>query len=718
MPLIMYLLVTLLVAAAAASDYFLDLVGEQGFDAVGTIAQPPFSIFRPATADAKQHHLCHVVRGSTSAPADEKKHVHDTNVRTILDDGTNVPISPKNPLLRLPTSYTLVFDASDFSTWLPVCPEGFHSVGQVGSINSLPPALDEIVCIKDDCLAPCSPDTMLSNITTAGGATVASAAWNVSTNSDTIYISGCNRVVPFNDHTPLLNSFYCLRKSCLRFDPYKEEVGEVDVVEEVEEVEDVETDVMVDQVFPPFGVHLALGYDATSMSVGWQTFENVTTPLTNSIVEWALSPDWIGHAGTSFAIGDVRAFVADANRTWYTHMAVMSSLQPSTRYYYRVGSNITTSNSNVTSTNTSQWWSNIFTFESAADAKTVRERLPQKHVIIGDLGSACAFSMCPACNCSSPVCDATKCRSHSSSHSSSQASLKATGLLGGLVLAALDADMILHVGDYGYNMDDDDGKIGNQFFQNIEQLAAYVPYMTSIGNHEDGATALAHYTEGFRQMPTTSGTVPLKNVVGGEAPNTWFYSWDAGLVHYVAMSTEIVFGISGDGPDLQGAQYEWIAKDLKRANQNRDNVPWVVVHGHRSVYCSCDGDCDESAQDLRDGPFFNKTNGKNRTWSYEDLFFDHGVDLFINGHEHDYERNYPTYRSHSDLSNMNPKATVYVVTGAAGCDELHEPFTRPQPPRSAFRSNNFGYSQMIVHNDTHLQFQQIMTDPTFFGKKF
>ena len=45
-------------------------------------------------------------------------------------------------------------------------------------------------------------------------------------------------------------------------------------------------------------------------------------------------------------------------------------------------------------------------------------------------------------------------------------------------------------------------------------------------------------------------------VENGKAPNTWYYSWNAGLVHYVAMSTEIPFGISGNGPDLQGAQYK------------------------------------------------------------------------------------------------------------------------------------------------------------------
>ena len=65
--------------------------------------------------------------------------------------------------------------------------------------------------------------------------------------------------------------------------------------------------------------------------------------------------------------------------------------------------------------------------------------------------------------------------------------------------------------------------------RNIEQLAAYVPYMVSIGNHEDSPTALAHFSERFRHMPSTSGDVKLNNVPGNKTRNTWYYSWDAGL---------------------------------------------------------------------------------------------------------------------------------------------------------------------------------------------
>jgi hypothetical protein len=76
---------------------------------------------------------------------------------------------------------------------------------------------------------------------------------------------------------------------------------------------------------------------------------------------------------------------------------------------------------------------------------------------------------------------------------------------------------------------------------------------------------------------------------------------------------------------------------------------------------------------------------------------------------------FPTYHDKTDQSNVDPKATIYVVTGAAGCSEMHEPFTKPQPPRSAFRSNTFGYSKMFIYNATHIHWQQIITDPTFFG---
>ena len=64
-------------------------------------------------------------------------------------------------------------------------------------------------------------------------------------------------------------------------------------------------------------------------------------------------------------------------------------------------------------------------------------------------------------------------------------------------------DLILHVGDFAYNLDTvqyyylkrlcayviiiifkDDGEVGDEFMRQIEPIAAYLPYMTCNGNHE------------------------------------------------------------------------------------------------------------------------------------------------------------------------------------------------------------------------------------------
>jgi len=308
------------------------------------------------------------------------------------------------------------------------------------------------------------------------------------------------------------------------------------------------------------------------------------------------------------------------------------------------------------------------------------------HLLFGDLGSAFGYSLCPGCT-SSERCECAN---------------TTAGII------SETPDMILHCGDFAYDMDTNGGTTADNFFRNIEPVAASFPYMISHGNHEDGDISLARFTESWRHMPSNTGNVTSIN---GVAPNNWFFSWDSGLVHYVSISTEIQGGamMSRGGGELIKAQFEFLEADLIAANKNRHNVPWIIVNGHRSMYCSCDGDCDEEAAQQRLGPWSNGTYG------FEKLLFEQGVDLFVNGHEHNYERMWPTYLNKTTQSNVEPKAPIYIVTGAAGCRELHEPFTRAQPPRSAFRSNTFGYSKMSIHNASHIRWQQIMTDPTFFG---
>ena len=120
------------------------------------------------------------------------------------------------------------------------------------------------------------------------------------------------------------------------------------------------------------------------------------------------------------------------------------------------------------------------------------------------------------CTCDE-VCNASTCASNTSV---------------GLVSEIGTAHMMLHVGDFGYNLGSNDGTTGDNFFKNIEQIAAYVPYMVSIGNHENSAISLAHYTERFRLMPSNSIPPTITTIATGAgnppAPNNWYYSWDDG----------------------------------------------------------------------------------------------------------------------------------------------------------------------------------------------
>lgn len=41
------------------------------------------------------------------------------------------------------------------------------------------------------------------------------------------------------------------------------------------------------------------------------------------------------------------------------------------------------------------------------------------------------------------------------------------------------------MGDFAYNLEDDNAKVGDEFMRQIEPIAAYVPYLVTPGNHEE-----------------------------------------------------------------------------------------------------------------------------------------------------------------------------------------------------------------------------------------
>lgn len=190
------------------------------------------------------------------------------------------------------------------------------------------------------------------------------------------------------------------------------------------------------------------------------------------------------------------------------------------------------------------------------------------------------------------------------------------------------------------------------------------------------------------------------------------YSFNLGPVHFISISTEVYYFVNYGIKPLV-FQYEWLEQDLIEANlpENRKQRPWIIVMGHRPMYCSNENndDCTHHETLTRVGlPFLH-------FFGLEKLLYDYGVDLEIWAHEHSYERlwpiyNYKVYNGSYEHPYVNPQAPVQFVTGSAGCKEGRENFTDARPSWSSFISRDYGYTRLKAYNRTHLHLEQVSDD--------
>ncbi|MBZ3887418.1 Iron/zinc purple acid phosphatase-like protein [Sciurus carolinensis] len=254
-------------------------------------------------------------------------------------------------------------------------------------------------------------------------------------------------------------------------------------------------------------------------------------------------------------------------------------------------------------------------------------------------------------------------------------------------------DAVLHVGDFAYNMDQDNARVGDRFMRLIEPVAASLPYMTCPGNHEERYN-FSNYKARF-SMP-------------GDNEGLW-YSWDLGPAHIISFSTEVYFFLHY-GRHLVQRQFHWLESDLQKANQNRAARPWIITMGHRPMYCSNADldDCRWHESKVRKGL-------RGKLYGLEDLFYKYGVDLQLWAHEHSYERLWPIYNyqvlnGSLELPYTNPRGPVHIITGSAGCEERLTPFAISPGPWSAVRVKEYGYTRLHVLNGTHVHIQQVSDD--------
>ncbi|KAH8321080.1 hypothetical protein KR074_008757 [Drosophila pseudoananassae] len=404
--------------------------------------------------------------------------------------------------------------------------------------------------------------------------------------------------------------------------------------------------------YQPEQVHLAFGAERTAseMVVTWSTrsLPPDTQVGAASVVEYGLLEASGQSKLNQAARGTATKFVDGGRKkaTQFIHRVTLGNLSPNSTYVYHCGS--------------SYGWSSVFQFRTVPKASA--DWSPSL-AIYGDMGNENAQSL---------------------------ARLQEETQRGMY-------DAIIHVGDFAYDMNTEDARVGDEFMRQIESVAAYLPYMVVPGNHEEKFN-FSNYRARF-SMP--GGTENM------------FYSFDLGPVHFIGISTEAYYFLNY-GVKTLVFQYEWLRQDLAKANlpENRRERPWIVLYGHRPMYCSNenDNDCTHSETLTRVGwPFVHM-------FGLEPLLYEFGVDVAIWAHEHSYERLWPIYDykvlngTLKDSPYEDPGAPVHLVTGSAGCKEGREPFKGQIPDWSAFHSQDYGYTRLRAHNRTHLHFEQVSDD--------
>ena len=203
------------------------------------------------------------------------------------------------------------------------------------------------------------------------------------------------------------------------------------------------------------------------------------------------------------------------------------------------------------------------------------------------------------------------------------------------LMAADRFDLILHTGDIVYGTTATTGPAtdtGYQqwFFDIYRDLLRRRPVFPTIGNHDDALANGRAYRDVF---------VLAEEGASASYPDhaERFYSFDYGRVHFVSLDTETAFL----DPARRQVQIDWLKADLAATTQQ-----WKVVFFHRPPYSTGF----EHGSDLTIRAAFNP------------IFEQYGVQLVLNGHDHDYERTLPMKVS----SDPAAQPVTYIVTGGGG----------------------------------------------------
>ncbi|XP_074583073.1 purple acid phosphatase 18 [Curcuma longa] len=226
-------------------------------------------------------------------------------------------------------------------------------------------------------------------------------------------------------------------------------------------------------------------------------------------------------------------------------------------------------------------------------------------------------------------------------------------------------DLHLLPGDLSYA--DYQQHLWDSFGTLVQPLASTRPWMVTEGNHEKESIL---FFESRFQAYNARWKMPYQE--SGSTSNL-YYSFEVAGAHIIMLGSYTDY-------DENSEQYAWLKADL--AKVDREKTPWLLVLLHAPWYNS---------------NWAHQGEGEAMMASMESLLYSAGVDIFIAGHVHAYERMTRVFNGRVD-----PCGPVHITIGDGGNREgLAQRFFNPKPEWSVFREASFGHGELKIVNSTH-----------------
>ena len=240
-----------------------------------------------------------------------------------------------------------------------------------------------------------------------------------------------------------------------------------------------------------------------------------------------------------------------------------------------------------------------------------------------------------------------------------------------------DPNLILHVGDivmdsWGPGVNGRKGWF--RLFDLMRDLRATHWLAPAVGNHDVSVGKQVWAPDYFADLPARP------NNPAGRAQPPFYYSFDVGNVHFVALCTELR-RIGANKKDLADAkvydrftyneQIAWLEEDLRASR-----APWKIAFFHQPLHTAGGYPC---------RPEFYRDFGR--------LFDQYQVPVIFSGHDHSYQR---TWRIKNATRQRADDGTVQVVSG--GASNLHKQARSPDWNLFYLRVNH--YLRAEVRGDT------------------